>query len=226
MRKRVEGLKKSQPNRTKETGGGESIKDEERKPTSSSALAQPNNAHLQSPHSPNPNLELLALWEPLDIVELDAFPPASTRRLAPEEQQLLGHPHRIAAHVVAPDVRPQPRQRQAANDRLVGLSGTMSPSVVVIEAAVASVSTSIKLVSQEIYSPSSQHFDKMRLRRSWLVATLKSAEDAVLLQERLGRGPLHLHHLVLLNVALGRDCVKVKVLPQDDDTGPLVAVVA
>ena len=104
-------------------------------PPSHPPLAQANNAHLQRPHPANPHLQFSPSRQALDVLELDALPPAAARRLAPEQQQLLRHADRVVADLVTADVGAQPRQRQRANDRLVGLARAVAPVVVVVEAA-------------------------------------------------------------------------------------------
>ncbi len=90
--------------------------------------------HLQCPHAPDPHLE--ASLDAVDLVELRALPPAAARRLAPEEQQLLRHADGMpVGQLVAAYVRAQARQRQAADDGLVGLAGAVAPIVVVVEAS-------------------------------------------------------------------------------------------
>ena len=61
----------------------------------------------------------------------------------------------------------------------------------------------------------------MGLRGTGLIAPLEARKDAVLLLQRPRSGTLHLEHLVLANLHLGRDHVEVQVLSQDDNTGPL-----
>ena len=97
-----------------------------------SSSPKPNDTHLQRPDPPDPHLE--PALDALDVVELDALPPAAPGGLAPEQQQLLGHADRVAADVVAADVAAQPRQRQAADDGLVGLPCAVTPSVIAVEA--------------------------------------------------------------------------------------------
>lgn len=111
-------------------------------PPSHPPLAQANNAHLQRPHPANPDLELGPSGQALDVLELDALPPAAAGRLAPEQQQLLRHADRVVADLVAADVGAQPRQRQRADDRLVGLARAVAPVVVVVEAAGTDVGVS------------------------------------------------------------------------------------
>lgn len=97
----------------------------------STPSAESNHGHLQRPYASDPNLELTL--DAVDIVELNALPPASSRGLAPKQQELLRHTHRIVAQVAAADVASQPGQRQATNDGLVGLAGSVAPAVVVVE---------------------------------------------------------------------------------------------
>lgn len=94
--------------------------------------AQANNTHLEGPHSSNPHLKRSI--DSLDILQVDAFPPAPPRRLAPEEKELLGHANGVVVHVVAADIAAQSSQGKTAHDRFVGLTGTMTPAVVMIEA--------------------------------------------------------------------------------------------
>lgn len=100
-------------------------------------LTQPNDAHLQRPYPADPHLELPL--DTFDALQLDAFPPATPCRFTPEEEQLLRHTDRVTvadtADLVAADVAAQPCQCEAANDRLVRLSGAVAPFVVVVEAA-------------------------------------------------------------------------------------------
>lgn len=90
--------------------------------------------HLQRPHPSDPHLQLAL--NPPDIVELDAFPPASASRFPPEEQQLLGHSDSVTiGKIVALDVGPKTCERDAADDCLVRLTSAVTPLIVVIEAA-------------------------------------------------------------------------------------------
>lgn len=100
-------------------------------------LTESNNAHLQRPHPADPHLELRTGLETLDVLKLDALPPAPTSRLAPEEQKLLGHADSIAAHLVALNIGTQTGEGEGADDGLVGLAGAMAPTIVVVEAAVS-----------------------------------------------------------------------------------------
>jgi hypothetical protein len=49
--------------------------------------------HLQSPHTPNPDLD----WpiDALHVVQLNTLPPAAAGRLPPKQEKLLGHTHGI-----------------------------------------------------------------------------------------------------------------------------------
>lgn len=107
------------------------------------SLTQSNHAHLQSPHPTDPHLELRARLEAFDTLELDTLPPAPASRLAPEEQKLLGHAHGVAAHLVALNVGAQAGEGKGADNGLVRLAGTVAPAIVVVEAAVISVSHSV-----------------------------------------------------------------------------------
>jgi hypothetical protein len=53
--------------------------------TGTALLAQANNAHLERPDPADPDLELGAGGQTLNVVELDALPPATAGGLAPEE---------------------------------------------------------------------------------------------------------------------------------------------
>lgn len=89
--------------------------------------------HLQSPHPPNPHFQ--PAIDPIDIVQLDPFPPASPRRFPPEQEQFLRHAEGVAVgEVVALDVGAQAGQRETADDGFVGLAGAVAPLVVVVEA--------------------------------------------------------------------------------------------
>lgn len=108
-------------------------------PIKPTLLTQANNAHLQRPNPADPDLEGSTSGHAVDALEVDALPPAAAGGLAPEEQQLLGHADGAAAHVVAADVGAQARQRQRADDGLVGLARAVAPVVVVVEAAADSL---------------------------------------------------------------------------------------
>jgi hypothetical protein len=91
--------------------------------------------HLQRPDSPDPHLQLAL--DAADIVELNALPPAAACGFPPEQEKLLRHPDGITVgRVVALDVGAQACERNAADDGLVGLAGTVTPEVVVVEATV------------------------------------------------------------------------------------------
>jgi hypothetical protein len=105
--------------------------------------SQPDHAHLQRPHPSNPYLQLAL--NTLDVVQLDALPPASPRWLAPEQQQLLRHTHRIATHLVTADIAAEARKSQAADNSLIGLACAVSPLVLAVEATRNAVSTSSRL---------------------------------------------------------------------------------
>ena len=116
---------------------------------STPSSAQPYDAHLECPHPTDPDLELLPL-QTLDVLQLDPFPPATARRLSPKQKELLRHAHRAATHLITADIGAQPGECQAANDGLVRFPGTMTPPVVVIEAA------AFKLVSHTNIEPPEQ----------------------------------------------------------------------
>jgi hypothetical protein len=64
--------------------------------------------HLKSPYPPNPHLQLA--FDAPDVFKLNTFPPASTGRLSPEEQKLLGHTNGVAiGRVVAFNICAKPR---------------------------------------------------------------------------------------------------------------------
>lgn len=61
--------------------------------------------HFERPDPSDPHLQLA--FDAADVLELDAFPPASASWLPPEEKQLLGHTERVAVgEIVALDVGP------------------------------------------------------------------------------------------------------------------------
>lgn len=98
-------------------------------------LAQSNDAHLKRPHSPNPHLKWS--FHTFDILEMDAFPPTSTRRFPPEKEKLLCHADCIVvAGLGSANIGPEARQCQTADDSFIRLASTMAPAVVVVEAAV------------------------------------------------------------------------------------------
>ena len=100
-----------------------------------------NSHHLQCPNTPNPNLQLS--FHTLDIIQFDAFPPASPRRFPPEEKELLCHTDSsgIAIREITvgttgtrgPLIGPQPGECDRADDSFVGFAGTVAPAVVVVE---------------------------------------------------------------------------------------------
>jgi len=49
--------------------------------------------HLKRPDSPDPDLELSL--NAFDIVQINAFPPAASGWLPPEEQKLLSHAYSV-----------------------------------------------------------------------------------------------------------------------------------
>lgn len=88
--------------------------------------------HLKRPDPSYPDLEL-AFYTP-DIVKLNTFPPASSSRFPPEQQELLSHANSVTVgNVVALDVGAQACKSNTANDSLVRLSSAMAPKVVVVE---------------------------------------------------------------------------------------------
>jgi hypothetical protein len=90
--------------------------------------------HFQRPDPPYPHLQLAL--NASDVVKLNTLPPAAASGFPPEEKQLLRHSDSVAvSKIVALDVRSQTRERDTADDGLVGLAGTMAPSVVMVEAA-------------------------------------------------------------------------------------------
>ena len=50
--------------------------------------------HLQGPDPPDPDFQ--GSLDALDVLEVDAFPPASTSWLSPEQKKLLRHADRVA----------------------------------------------------------------------------------------------------------------------------------
>ncbi|KAG7145985.1 hypothetical protein HYQ46_005233 [Verticillium longisporum] len=84
-----------------------------------------NNTHFQGPDTPDPHLELSL--DTLNILKLNAFPPAPPGRFPPEKEEFLSHTNRVAAHLTASDVTTQACQSKAAYHRLVGLSRPVTP---------------------------------------------------------------------------------------------------
>lgn len=84
--------------------------------------------HFKRPHPPNPNLELTL--HARHVLEIDAFPPAAPGRLAPKQQQLLGHADCVGgAGRVVLDVGAQSGEGDAADYGLVGLACAVAPCV-------------------------------------------------------------------------------------------------
>lgn len=96
-----------------------------------SPSTESNHAHLQCPHSADPDFKLAL--DAFDIVQLNTLPPASSSGFPPEEEQLLRHADGIAAHFVASNVAAQPSEGQTADDGLVRLTSSVAPLVVVVE---------------------------------------------------------------------------------------------
>ena len=95
--------------------------------------------HLQCPDSPDPHLEFT--FNTPDIVELYTLPPASSSRFPPEEEELLRHTYRVAVgQVVTFDVSSQACQCNATDDSLVRFSSSVSPLIIMVEAARCNVS--------------------------------------------------------------------------------------
>jgi hypothetical protein len=91
--------------------------------------------HFQRPNSPYPHLELAL--DTSDIVKFNAFPPAAASGFPPEKEQLLRHSDSVAvSKIVALDVSPQTCECDTADDGLVGLTGTVTPAIIVIETTV------------------------------------------------------------------------------------------
>ena len=89
--------------------------------------------HFKRPHSPNPHLQLAR--DSFNVLELNALPPASTSGLSPEQKQLLRHANSVAVGCrITANVRAQARERDRTYDCLVGLGGTVTPSVCTIKA--------------------------------------------------------------------------------------------
>lgn len=61
--------------------------------------------HLQSPDSPYPDFQLAL--NPSNVVQLNAFPPASASRFSPEEKQFLRHSDSVTVgKIVSFDIGP------------------------------------------------------------------------------------------------------------------------
>lgn len=88
--------------------------------------------HFQRPDPPYPYLELAL--DASNVLKLHSLPPAATSWFPPEKEQLLRHAYSIAVSVfVALDVRPQARKSDTADDSFVGFTGTVAPSIIVVE---------------------------------------------------------------------------------------------
>lgn len=87
--------------------------------------------HFQRPHTANPDLD--RTFHALHILQLDPFPPAPPRRFPPEQEKLLRHPHGIGIGQIPSDIRAELGQRQTANNRFVGLGGSMAPLILAIK---------------------------------------------------------------------------------------------
>lgn len=84
-----------------------------------------------------------------DIVKLNAFPPASSGRLAPEEEKLLRHANGVAiccaaaATTFAANICPKSCQRYGAYDSFVWFRCTMAPGVCMIETTACKASAKL-----------------------------------------------------------------------------------
>lgn len=131
-------------------------------------LAQSDHAHLKRPHSPDPHLQWS--FHAFDILEVDALPPTSTRRFPPEEKELLCHADRVAvAGVSTADIGSEACECQTADDSFIGLSGAMTPAVVVVETTVWMLVTLAWKGTMKWNAPCREHFYEVLLRRTGLV---------------------------------------------------------
>lgn len=89
--------------------------------------------HLKGPDSADPDLECAI--NAVDILKINTLPPASASGLAPEQKQLLCHTDSVGVGVTT-NISAETSQSDTAYDGLVGLSSTVTPGVVVVEAAV------------------------------------------------------------------------------------------
>ena len=176
--------------------------------------------HLEGPDSADPNLECAV--NAFDILKINAFPPASASGFAPEQQQLLRHTDGVGVGVAA-NIGAQTSQSDTANDGLVRLSSTVTPGVVMVEAAknqeLAGRSEDKRIESN---SPSGQHLDKMLLSGTGLLALTETTENTSLLQQSATGSTLDLDHLGVTNVASRRNDVKVEIFTQDDDASSVL----
>lgn len=181
--------------------------------------------HFECPDTANPNLEL-ALYA-IDIIKFDAFPPASSCRLSPEEEKLLRHSHHIGVgDFITLDIGAETSKSDAANDSLVRFIGSVAPTVVVVEAS-AYFMVSKAIDSDDVIDlPSGQHLYQMLLSSSRFLALPQSAEDTILLQQCLTSGTFDFNHLWLLNVSSRWDDIKVQILPKNNYASPVLQHVA
>jgi hypothetical protein len=91
--------------------------------------------HLERPHSPNPDLQLSL--HAFNVVKLDALPPASSRWLSPEQQELLCHADCIAVRCFTSNICSESCQCNGAYDGFVRLGGTVAPGIGVLETTVS-----------------------------------------------------------------------------------------
>lgn len=114
-------------------------------------------------------------------------------------------------------------QSNTANDGLVGLSSTVAPSIVVVEAAKKRMLAGHR---ENRYakpnSPSGQHLDKMLLSGARLLALTETTENASLLQKSTTSSTLDLNHLGVANVAPRGNDIKIEIFTQDDNASSVL----
>jgi hypothetical protein len=150
------------------------------------------------------------------VFEVNTLPPASTSRLAPEQKQLLSHADGVGVGL-ATDISTQTGKSNTADNSLVGLAGTMTPGVVMVEATASHEVRIEQEKRRQQDSPCSQHLNKMLFSSTGLLALAKTTKDAVLLQQSSASSTLHLHHLGMGYVPSGRDDIKVEIFAQDNN---------
>lgn len=129
--------------------------------------------HFKRPDPPNPHLKFT--FHSLDVVQLNALPPTSSRWFPPEQEEFLGHSNGITVcKVVAFDVGTQPCECDTANDRFIWFSSSMTPPIIVIKPAGKLCQYSVRKVISGRDLPRSQHFNEMLLCCSWLFTFPKS----------------------------------------------------
>lgn len=82
--------------------------------------------HFKCPNTSDPNLELAL--NSLDALEIDTFPPATSCRFSPEEEEFLSHTDSVTARwIVSFDICTKFCQCDTAYDSLVWLTSSVAP---------------------------------------------------------------------------------------------------